>query len=69
MLEVYIKDGCPYCRKQLDEFDAKGLVYKLHNVSSDSKALKNVRTEYGADKVPVVVEDGVLKTIGFQGMG
>jgi glutaredoxin 3 len=69
MLEVYIKDGCPYCEKQLDIFDRKGIEYKLHNVSVDKEALTRAREEYKADKVPVVVEDGVVKNIGFGGGG
>jgi glutaredoxin 3 len=69
MLEVYIKDGCPYCEKQLEIFKKKGLEYKLHNVSVDREALTRAREDYKADKVPVVVEDGVVKNIGFGGGG
>ncbi len=69
MLEVYIKDGCPYCEKQLEALNRKGTEYMLCNVSVDSKALKKARDEYKADKVPVIVEDGVVKNIGFGGGG
>jgi len=69
MLEVYIKDGCPYCEKQLEVLNRKGTEYTLYNVSTDSKALKKARDEYKAGKVPVVVEDGVVKNIGFGGGG
>jgi glutaredoxin len=69
MLEVYIKDGCPYCVKQIEVLERKGIDYKLYNVSTDPKALKKARDEYKANKVPVVVEDGVVKNIGFGGGG
>jgi glutaredoxin len=69
MLEVYVKDGCPYCEKQLDIFNRKGLEYKLYNVNTDSEALEKARDEYKADKVPVVVDNEVVKNIGFGGGG
>ncbi len=69
MLEVYIKDGCPYSDKQLDVFDKKGLEYKLYNISKDPAALKRVRDDFKADRVPVVVEDGSVRSIGFAGGG
>ena len=69
MLEVYVKDGCPYCEKQIEVLKKKGVDYKLYNVSTDREALKRARQEYKADKVPVVVENGELKSIGFGGGG
>ncbi len=69
MLEVYVKDGCPYCEKQVDILKRKGTDFKLYNVSRDAEALKRAREEYKADQVPVVVEDGVLQYTGFGGGG
>ncbi len=69
MLEVYVKDGCPYCEKQLEVLKKKGVAYELYNVSVDPDALKKARQDYKADKVPVVVEDGVVHNIGFGGGG
>ncbi len=69
MLEVYVKDGCPYCEKQIEVLKKKGIDYKLYNVSADREALKRARQEYKADKVPVVVEEGVVQSIGFGGGG
>jgi len=69
MLEIYIKTGCPYCEKQIAVLDKKGVEYKLYNVSEDKIALEKARVQHGANKVPVVVEDGVVKTIGFGGGG
>ena len=69
MLELYVKDGCPYCRKQIEQLEEEGLSYRLHNVSLDRSALKEAREKYGADIVPVLVENGKVKSIGYQGMG
>ncbi len=69
MLEIYVKDGCPYCEKQLSVLDRKGLEYVIHDVGVDLEARKKAREEYQADKVPVLVEDGVVKNIGFGGGG
>ncbi len=69
MLEVYVKDGCPYCEEQVEVLKKKGVDYKLYNVSADREALKRARQELKADKVPVVVEDGVVQSIGFGGGG
>ena len=69
MLEVYVKNGCPYCEKQIEVLKKKGVEYELHNVSTDREALTKARREYKADKVPVVVEDGVVQSIGFGGGG
>jgi glutaredoxin 3 len=69
MLELYVKDGCPYCRKQIEQLDQEGISYQLRNVSRDKAALKELRERYGAKIVPVLVEDGKVKSMGYQGMG
>ncbi len=68
MLDIYVKEGCPHCRDQMAEFDRTGVSYQVLNVSSDPAALKKAK-EFGASKVPVVVEDGQVKSIGYQGKG
>ncbi len=68
MIELYVKDGCPYCRKQIAQLEREGRSYRLHNVS-DRTALEEAREKYGAEMVPVMVEDGKVKAIGYQGQG
>ena len=68
MIELYIKDGCPHCRKQIEELDQEGFSYRLHNVGDDA-VLKKVKEHYGAGMVPVMVENGKVKTIGYRGQG
>lgn len=69
MREIYVKEGCPYCEKQLEVLDRKGLEYKLYDVKYDQDARKKAMEEYNADKVPVLVEDGVVQNIGYGGGG
>ncbi len=69
MLEIFVKDGCPYCKKQLEELDRDGVSYRVQNVSCDPGALKKAKNEFGADKVPILVEDGIVKSIGYEGAG
>jgi hypothetical protein len=56
-------------RNSLKYSNGRTIEYKLYNVSVDPEALKRAREEYKADKVPVVVEDGTVKNIGFGGGG
>lgn len=69
MLELYIKDGCPHCRKQIEQLERDGVPYRLHNVSRDRSALNTVKEEFGAGMVPLLVENGRVKSVGFEGMG
>lgn len=68
MIELYIKDGCPYCRKQIEQLEREGLAYRLHNVRN-RVALEEAKEKYGADMVPVMVENGKVKAIGYRGQG
>ena len=69
MLELYVKDGCPYCWKQIEELEEEGLSYRLHNVSQDRSALREAKEKYKARIVPVLVENGKVKSFGYRGMG
>lgn len=69
MLELYVKDGCPYCRKQIEQLEQDSLTYRVYNVGRDRSALKTVKEKYGAKIVPVLVEKGQVKSIGFRGEG
>ncbi len=69
MLELYVKDGCPYCEQQIEALKKQGAEYKLYNVNTDSEAKKKAKEEFNADKVPILVENGTVKNIGFGGGG
>ncbi|NMA92909.1 MAG: glutaredoxin family protein [Firmicutes bacterium] len=69
MRELYIKEGCPYCREQMKELERENLTYRLYNVGRDRSALEAARGKYGANMVPVLVEGGEVKSIGYRGKG
>lgn len=66
---IYTKTGCPYCSKAMDEYRGKGISFKEVNTSLDSGAKDMVKQKYGATKVPVIVEDGKLLAVGYNGGG
>ena len=69
MIELYVKDGCPHCQKQIEQLEQEGLPYRLYNIGRDPSALKEAKEKHGADIVPVLVENGKVKSIGYQGKG
>lgn len=69
MLRVYIKDRCVHCRQLMEDFDRQKLRYEVYNISRNLAALEKIKKEYSANQVPVVVEGGRLKSIGYQGRG
>jgi len=68
-ITIYTKTGCPYCSKAMDEYRNKGIPFKEVNTSLDSSARELVKQKYGANKVPVIVEDGKLVAVGYNGGG
>ena len=69
MLELYIKEGCPHCRKQIELLEQEGLAYQLYDINNDPAALQEAKEKYGAKIVPILVENGEVKSIGYQGQG
>jgi NADH-dependent peroxiredoxin subunit F len=63
---VYIKDGCPYCTKLIDELKGNGVDFQEINISRDRHALKEIKSKYNATRVPVLVE-GDKVTVGYRG--
>lgn len=69
MLELYVKDGCPHCRKQIEALEQEALSYRMYNVSREPAALKEAKEKYRAHMVPLLVEKGEVKSVGYQGKG
>lgn len=65
---LYMKAGCPHCVSLAGELKAKGVKYREVDVIRDVAALRKIKKEYGADKVPVLVR-GDHVTIGYKGNG
>ncbi len=68
-LLVYTKTGCPYCVKLLDEYRKKGIEYSEVNISQDESSKTLLKEVFMVDKVPVVIKDGKLESIGYLGKG
>lgn len=66
---IYTKTGCPYCEAAKEQFQKEGVPFKEVNTSTDAEALAYIKQTLGAKKVPVIVRDGKLAEIGFQGGG
>ncbi|WP_373665536.1 glutaredoxin domain-containing protein [Sporomusa silvacetica] len=61
---IYTKTGCPFCAKVLQEYREKGISFQEVNTSVHAWAKKLCNDKYGADKVPIIVKDGVAIQIG-----
>ncbi len=65
---IYTKDGCPYCKAAMEQFQQQNIRYNEVNVSRDSGKIDELVKVAGVRKVPVIVEDGKV-TVGFNGGG
>jgi mycoredoxin len=70
VLELFVSPGCPFCAELRERLDWEGDDYVELNVASDLGALGRLRELAGPNPiVPVLVEDGRVKEIGWQGRG
>ena len=67
---MYTKPGCPYCDKARDWYNSKGIPFEEKN-AQDNRAYRREMFSYsnGDPTVPVIVVDGRLKQIGWEGRG
>lgn len=67
---MYTKPGCPYCAKAKDWYNAKGLAFTEKN-AQDNREYRKEMFSFSDNNptVPVIVEDGQLKQIGWEGRG
>ena len=66
---IYSKAGCPYCKKAREEYREKGIEFEEIDITKEEEAREYIIEEFDAEKVPVIVEEGKLKQIGFAGGG
>jgi len=63
-VELYVTSWCPYCRKAIDFFRAKGIYYVVYDIERDENAAR-LKNELDPRKgVPFAVINGV-KIHGF----
>ena len=67
---MYTKPGCPYCQKARDWYNSQGIPFKEKN-AQDNRAYRREMLSFsnGDPTVPVIVIDGTLKQIGWEGRG
>ena len=66
MIEIFGKDSCPYTRAAVEHYEPQGGVYR--NVKKDPAELaRMLEFSKGERRVPVIVENGQVVTIGFGG--
>jgi glutaredoxin len=69
-VRIYTKPGCPYCEKARDFYTAQGIVFEERNAQDNMKFREEMLSITDGDPtVPVIMEDGRLKQIGWEGRG
>lgn len=66
--ELYGTRGCPYTAELRDDLEWRGVEFLEYDVEQDQDARKRLRGLVGGSlAVPVLVEDGQVVSIGWQG--
>ena len=69
-VKIYTKPGCPYCAKAREYYTERGIPFQEFNAQDNMKFRKEMLAISDGDPtVPVIVEDGRLKQIGWEGRG
>ena len=67
---IYTKPGCPYCAKAREYYTQKGIAFDDRNAQDNMEYRKQMlKFSKGDPTVPVIVENGKLKQIGWEGRG
>ena len=67
---LYTKPGCPYCQKAREHYTEMGIAFDDRNAQDNPVYRKEMLSITKGDRtVPVVVENGKLKQIGWEGRG
>lgn len=69
-LIIYTKPGCPYCAKAREHYTQQGKYFEDRNAQDNLEYRAEMFAFTDGDPtVPVIVEDGQLKQIGWEGRG
>jgi glutaredoxin len=69
-LELYGTPDCPYTRDMREWLELRGSDFVEYDVEADPAARERMRELVGTQRtVPVLVEDGAVVQIGWQGRG
>ena len=68
--ELYGSASCPYTRELREWLEWKGREFEEYDVEADLEAFRRMREATGGQRtVPVLLEDGKVVQIGWQGRG
>jgi len=69
-VRIYTKPGCPYCEKAREFYNARGISFEDLNAQDNLDIRREMLSITDGDPtVPVIVENGKLKQIGWEGRG
>jgi glutaredoxin len=69
-LELYGTRSCPYTREMREWLEFRGTEFVEFDVDDDHEARERIRSlANGQRTVPILVEDGKISQIGWQGRG
>jgi glutaredoxin len=69
-VELYGTSGCPYTRDMREWLEMRGADFVEYDVEADRAARERMRAVAGPQRtVPVLVEDGAVVQVGWQGRG
>ena len=67
---IYTKPGCPYCAKARAHYSSIQQEFEDRNAQDNLEHRREMLALTNGDPtVPVIVEDGSLKQIGWEGRG
>jgi glutaredoxin 3 len=67
---IYTKDGCPHCAKAIGWYRSQGIGFEERNAQRNQDYRREMLLHSNNDPtVPVIVEGGKLKQIGWEGRG
>jgi glutaredoxin 3 len=70
MTELYGTASCPYTREMREWLEWKGRDFVEYDVEADAEALRRMHATTGGQRtVPVLIEDGRVIEVGWQGRG
>ena len=69
-LELYGTRSCPYTQEMREWLEFRGTEFVEYDVDADVEARERIRAlANGQRTVPILVEDGKISQIGWQGRG
>jgi glutaredoxin 3 len=67
---LYTKPGCPYCQKAREHYNSRGIAFEDRNAQDNLQYRKEMFAHNNnSPTVPTIIEDGKLKSVGWEGRG